>query len=213
MTLFIITCLVFAAANVLAESKGSRVLILATKVAASSAFLLLGVLIFAPDSAAGQTHYGFLVITALAFSWIGDLLLVSRSKSALISGIGSFLIAHLGYSAAFLFLPLNVWSFAAALLIWGVVGALLLRWLWGHLDKHYRIAVAIYSAAIVLMVSFAAATLSPMITVAACMFAVSDISVARDRFIDHSITNKAWGIPLYYFAQLLFAISIGLPNN
>jgi len=198
-------CLGFAAANVLADWKGSRALVLLTKIAASTSFLLLGTL-----GIQGST-YGKLVVAALAFSWIGDVLLVSRAKTALIAGIAAFLFAHVGYAAAFATIPLNMWGFAAGLMVWGFVAVILIRWLWNHLDEHYRIAVAIYSLAIVLMVSFAASTLSPLIATAACMFAVSDISVARDRFIDHSVSNKVWGIPLYYLAQVLFAISVSLP--
>ena len=191
-------CLGFAAANVLADLKGFRLFVLITKIAASTSFLLLGAL------GLGPANYGKLVVVALAFSWVGDVLLVSRTKTALIGGIGAFLIAHLAYTAAFSTMPLNAWSFVAVLLI---------LWLWPHLDEHYRVAVAVYTIAIVLMVSFAAATLSPLIAVAACMFAVSDISVARDRFIDHSVSNKIWGIPLYYLAQVLFAVSVWLPIN
>lgn len=198
-------CLAFAAANVLADSRGYKRLILITKIAASSAFLLLGTL------GLGTSNYGKFVVAALSFSWIGDLLLVSRTKTALISGIGAFLIAHLAYTVAFSTMPLNTWGFAAGFIAWSFVAVLLILWLWPHLDEHYRIAVVIYSIAIVLMVSFAAATLSPLIAVAACMFAVSDISVARDRFIDHSVSNKIWGIPLYYLAQVLFAISVWSP--
>lgn len=186
----------------LADWKGGRRIVLITKIAASTSFLLLGML------GLGASGYGKLVVAALAFSWVGDVLLVSRTKTALIAGIGAFLIAHLAYTAAFSTMSLNAWGFAAGLAAWSFVGVLLILWLWPHLDEHYRIAVAVYTIAIVLMVSFAAATLSPLITVAACMFAVSDISVARDRFIDHSVSNKLWGIPLYYLAQVLFAISV-----
>ena len=199
-----VLCLGFAAANVLADLKGFRLFVLITKIAASTSFLLLGAL------GLGPANYGKLVVVALAFSWVGDVLLVSRTKTALIGGIGAFLIAHLSYTAAFSTMPLNAWGFAAGFIGWSFVAVLLILWLWPHLDEHYRVAVAVYTIAIVLMVSFAAATLSPLIAVAACMFAVSDISVARDRFIDHSVSNKIWGIPLYYLAQVLFAISISL---
>ena len=182
---------------------GGRRLVLITKIAASTAFLLLGTL------GLGTSNYGKLVVAALASSWIGDVLLVSRTKTALIGGIGAFLIAHLAYTAALSTMPLNAWGLAAGLIAWSFVVVIMILWLWPRLDEHYRIAVVVYSIAIVLMVSFAAATLSPLI-VAACMFAVSDISVARDRFIDHSVSNKIWGIPLYYLAQVLFAISISL---
>lgn len=198
-------CLGFGVANVLADWKGYRRFVLITKIAASTSFLLLGAL------GPGPANYAKLVVVALAFSWIGDVLLVSRTKTALIGGIGAFLIAHLAYTAAFSTIPLNAWGFAAGFIGWSFVAVLLILWLWPHLDEHYRIAVAVYSVAIVLMVSFAAATLSSLIAFAACLFAVSDISVARDRFIDRSVSNKIWGIPLYYLAQVLFAISVWSP--
>lgn len=159
----------------------------------------------------GTSKYGKFVVAALAFSWIGDVLLISRTKTALIAGIGAFLAAHLAYTAAFVTMTLNAWGFAAGFITWSCVAVLLILWLWPNLDEHYRVAVAVYSIAIVLMVSFAAATLVPLIAVAACMFALSDISVARDRFIAHSVSNKVWGIPLYYLAQVFFAISVSLP--
>ena len=195
-----VLCLAFAVANVLAEWRGSRRLVLITKIAASTSFLIFGIL------GLGNSSYGKFVVAALAFSWIGDVLLVSRAKTALISGIGAFLIAHLAYTAAFFTTPLNAWGFVVGLGAWTLVATLLIVWLWPHLDEHFRVAVAVYSVVIVVMISFAAATLSPLITVAACMF-----SVARDRFIDHSVSNKIWGIPLYYLAQILFAFSVGLP--
>jgi uncharacterized membrane protein YhhN len=41
--------------------------------------------------------------------------------------------------------------------------------------------------------------------VGALAFTASDISVARDRFARHEFLNRAWGLPLYYAAQLLIA--------
>ena len=139
----------------LAEWKGSKALVLLTKIAASSAFLALGLI------HAGKTYYGMLVVAALAFSWIGDILLVWRSHSALMGGIAAFLIAHVAYAVAFATLPLDAAAFGIALVIWNVVVVLLLRWLWKYLDGHDRFAVLIYMAAITIMVSLAAATTTP----------------------------------------------------
>ena len=47
-----------------------------------------------------------------------------------------------------------------------------------------------------------------MIPVGAVMFTASDIAVVRDRFISKDFINRAWGLPLYYAAQLLIAWSI-----
>jgi len=42
----------------------------------------------------------------------------------------------------------------------------------------------------------------------ASAFFVSDLAVARERFIAHSVTNKRWGPPACYAGQLLLAWSI-----
>jgi len=43
------------------------------------------------------------------------------------------------------------------------------------------------------------------VAVGALAFTASDVSVARDRFVRHEFANRAWGLPLYYAAQLLIA--------
>jgi hypothetical protein len=44
---------------------------------------------------------------------------------------------------------------------------------------------------------------------AAVAFYLSDVSVARDRFVAPGFGNRIWGLPLYYGAQVLFALSTG----
>ncbi len=94
-----VLCLLFAFANVAAEWKGGKGYVLLTKVAASSSFLALGLWNFA------GSFYGSLVVVSLAFSWIGDVSLVWRSKRALFGGIAAFLLAHVAYAIAFAGLP------------------------------------------------------------------------------------------------------------
>jgi len=48
------------------------------------------------------------------------------------------------------------------------------------------------------------------VAVGALAFTASDVSVARDRFVRHEFLNRAWGLPLYYGAQLLLAATPGL---
>lgn len=179
-------------------------MVLATKIAASSSFVALGLLNI------GDSFYGILIVGALVFSWVGDVLLVWRSKAALLGGIAAFLTAHIAYAVAFSHLPLTPSAFVAALFIWNMVVVAVVRWLWTYLEGRDRYAVLIYMAAITVMVSLAAATMSPLIGLAAGLFAISDISVARDRFVERSVANKVWGIPLYYLAQVLLAISPAL---
>ena len=43
------------------------------------------------------------------------------------------------------------------------------------------------------------------VAVGALAFTASDVAVARDRFVKNGFQNRAWGLPLYYGAQLLIA--------
>ena len=45
-----------------------------------------------------------------------------------------------------------------------------------------------------------------VVAVRALAFTASDISVASDRFVRHRFINPAWGLPLYYTAQLLLCL-------
>ena len=49
-----------------------------------------------------------------------------------------------------------------------------------------------------------------LIPTAAVAFMASDVSVARERFIGASLAWRAWGLPLYYAAQLTFALTCAL---
>jgi uncharacterized membrane protein YhhN len=46
------------------------------------------------------------------------------------------------------------------------------------------------------------------ILIGALAFFLSDLSVARNRFVAPGFVNRLWGLPLYYAAQLLLASSI-----
>jgi uncharacterized membrane protein YhhN len=45
--------------------------------------------------------------------------------------------------------------------------------------------------------------------IGALLFYISDLAVARDRFITRSFVNRLWGLPAYYTGQVLLALSIG----
>jgi hypothetical protein len=52
------------------------------------------------------------------------------------------------------------------------------------------------------------ASIVPISGIGAILFVISDVSVARDRFVKQDIGQQSLGIPLYYIAQLLFAASV-----
>jgi uncharacterized membrane protein YhhN len=68
--------------------------------------------------------------------------------------------------------------------------------------------VVVISAMVALAVGAVGRGASPGFLVAAVAFLVSDIAVARDRFVSEDVLNRIWGLPLYYFAQVLFVLSI-----
>src|SRR4051812_48840914 len=66
-----------------------------SKPVASAAFV--GV---ALANGASATPFGRWIVAALVFSWLGDVLLIP--KSTFLAGLGSFLVGHLLFAAAFL---------------------------------------------------------------------------------------------------------------
>jgi uncharacterized membrane protein YhhN len=200
---FALICLGFAGAYVFAEWRGLRSARWTAKAAASTAFVFLAIV-----SGGADSTYGILILAALGLSWFGDLFLLSMRNSFLLAGIAAFLIAHVAYAAAFVARGIDSTVFVIALILWNTAALFVLYWLWKYLEGYFRIAVPVYLAAITLMTALAVATSSPLLITAGIAFAVSDISVARNRFVGRSINNKLWGVPLYYFGQVLFAISV-----
>ncbi|MCP4168885.1 MAG: lysoplasmalogenase [Chloroflexi bacterium] len=189
-----------------AELKSSRLGVWLTKPIASTIFVATALV-----AGALASSYGQLILLGLLFSWLGDVFLIPKRRLFFIAGLGSFLLAHLAYSGAFFLLPLELLPLTLAAITMAVVAITILRWLWPHLPPNLQPAVVSYVGAISLMVVLASGTVAstgPLLAVAAVMFAVSDIFVARHRFVSPSLVNKLWGLPLYYAAQLIFALSV-----
>lgn len=196
-----------SAAYVIARWKDAGTAAAIAKAIASSAFIALAIV-----NGSMETSYGRLILAALIFCWLGDMLLLSLKSSFLLAGIAAFFFAHVVFTIAFANSALDSTAGAVTLVLAAIAGIFVLRWLWKYLNGFYRVAVPLYLIAIALMVVLAiaasAGSFPPTVAIGAIAFAISDISVARDRFIEKSITNKAWGLPLYYFAQVLLAASV-----
>ncbi|MGB7209009.1 MAG: lysoplasmalogenase family protein [Pyrinomonadaceae bacterium] len=200
-------CLANAIVYVVAEWRNWRTIRWISKLTASTVFVILACANGAADSA-----YGRLILLALLFSWVGDALLLSLRSSFLLAGIAAFFFAHIAFAAAFASQNLDsVWLFTSLVILTAAALAFI-RWLWKYLTSFYKIAVPIYLAAITVMTSLAiavsVASFAPLLGVGAIAFAVSDVSVALNRFVERKIVNKIWGLPLYYLAQLMFAMSV-----
>jgi uncharacterized membrane protein YhhN len=79
-----------------------------------------------------------------------------------------------------------------------------------HVSGSLRAPVVAYLIVISAMVAMAAGTTAAEpglgILAGAAAFAVSDLAVARERFVAPGVGNRLWGLPLYYLAQALFAL-------
>jgi len=201
-------CVTALVAVLIAEHRGTTAGVRAAKPLASTGFLIAAVGSGALDSA-----YGRAIFAALILSWLGDVFLMFRDSQGLFkAGIFAFLLGHLGFVAAFAIGGIDpLWSLGALLPV-GLVAFLVLRWLRPHVGEEMKGAVHAYIAVISCMVAAAVGTPAagqPVLRlVGACGFFCSDLAVARERFVVSSFTNRLWGLPLYYAAQLTFALTV-----
>lgn len=209
-TIFVILCALSVAGLLYAE-RGERTLLKRIfKPAASLSFILVGVSSGGLETAFGQAIFAGLVLCAL-----GDVLLLSKSERSFLAGVGAFGAGHAAYFAAFLIggavlSPAAIAAFALT--------AALSAGLFFTLRKNLgamRIPVVAYALAITVMVAGSVAHWSAVrsadsanLVIAAVGFALSDVSVARDRFGKEEFVNRLWGLPLYFAAQCLFAVSV-----
>lgn len=159
------------------------------------------------------TEYGRVVLAAMAFCWVGDLLLVSKNNRLLfLAGLVSFLLGHLVYIGAFTVRGISLPALALAAVVMAVFAWRVLAWLNPVLDSNMRRPVFLYIVAISAMMAMAIATFSAhgglVILLGGLLFVISDLFVARNRFVAPGFINRAWGLPIYFSAQLLFAASV-----
>ena len=161
-------------------------------------------------------YYG-LILLGLVFCLGGDVFLALPQKKMFLLGLVSFLVGHLFYVAAFLNVAgLNGFAVLGALLTIGTsVGVYL--WLNPHLGT-MKIPVIFYIVVISGMLCGAWAILGEtdlarqgrlLVFVGALSFYVSDLFVARDRFLKDAFLNRLLGLPLYYAGQFMLAFSVG----
>lgn len=206
----VVVCAVAVAALLVAEYRDWRGGLWLTKPLASAAFVWLGLAAGALDSG-----YGRLVLLALVLCLLGDILLIPRDRPKVFrAGVFAFLLRHVAYSAAFLSRPLAPGGLVVGAIVLGVVIVAVLRRLGTSLPADMAGAVRAYMLVIGIMSALACGVTAAggpwAVAAGALAFTASDISVARDRFVRHQFVNRAWGLPLYYAAQLLLATTPAL---
>jgi len=194
------------------EKKGVQKVRLAVKSLLSSLFIFAAVVQFHPV----PLYYRFLLI-GMIFCLGGDVFLALPGKKMFLFGLASFLLGHVFYAAAFFDTAgFNQWA-GIGLVISVLAGAGVFLWLRPHLGS-MKIPVIFYILVITVMVVGAwsiigAGQLTPEGRMAAfggaMGFYVSDIFVARQRFLKTDFINRLIGLPLYYGGQFMLAFSIG----
>lgn len=196
------------AALLWSDWKGHR-LRLAAKPAASACFIAAALVAGATDTA-----YGGWVLAGLVLSAVGDVALLGRSSKLFLLGLGSFLLGHVAYVVAFATRGVDGGATVLAVLALSGPAIVVIRWLWPHVPSEMQVPVAAYATVISLMVAMAVGTIAfekdGWILVAAIMFYLSDLAVARDRFVAPGPINGLWGLPLYYAAQFAFAATTAI---
>ena len=214
-----VICALACAVLVVAEWRGLAGLRIASKLVASAAFVTIGFQAAHIGHDPARVGYGQWLLIGLVLGALGDAALLGRSSRAFLAGLGAFLLGHLAYVAATLGLvPIGAWptTTGSGALIPVVAGGSALAVLWPRLGS-MRVPVIAYVVAIVAMVvgSIAVArahalpeTQRMRLVIGASLFFVSDLAVARDRFVARTFANKLWGLPAYYAGQLFIAWSL-----
>lgn len=147
----------------------------------------------------------------------GDVCLALPQNRMFLAGLIAFLLAHVCYIFGFF------WVAGAGLYTWiGAIPTLAVSvgiyvWLRPHLGS-MKVPVLLYVVVISVMVLGAWSVLGEgnltlrgriMVFMGAVSFYLSDMFVARDRFLKKEFLNRLAGLPLYYAGQFILAFSAG----
>lgn len=147
------------------------------------------------------------IFIALILAFIGDLLLLPQQQKHFFKlGILAFAAAHLAYIIAFSRLLLDIEQLLISSLISLFLGVAVYYWLRSYLTTYFKWLVPVYLLLIGVMMTLGMAAGMNMgsywLFCGSLGFAISDIFVARNRFINNQIINRLLGLPLYYGAQI-----------
>ena len=161
-----------------------------------------------------ESGYGRLILFSLALCAVGDILLLNRKlKISFFCGMLVFAIAHLLFSLSFI--KSSTFDFASLvtfLPLIMILGCINFMYLLPRVPHKFKLFILLYGLAIFMMITSAYTFMyeQKLILIAAIFFVLSDIFVAKDRFIKRSTKNALLITPLYFAAQGLFAFSVSV---
>ncbi|MDB4265029.1 lysoplasmalogenase [bacterium] len=162
--------------------------------------------------------YFYLLLLGLIFCLGGDVFLALPQDRMFLMGLVSFLLGHVLYVVCFFYVAdTSYWTWIGGL-VGLLVSGLVFGWLRPHLGSMLLPVIA-YIIVITVMVIGAWTVLGDpklsyagrlLVFIGAVSFYLSDLFVARDRFLKSEFSNRLIGLPLYYCGQFLLAFSVGL---
>jgi len=162
------------------------------------------------------SEYFYILLIGLIFCLGGDVFLALPQQRMFLYGLVSFLLGHVCYVICFFYVAdLNPWTWGGGAIGLAISG-LVFFWLRPHLGS-MRVPVIAYIIVITAMVIGAFTILGDttlhstgrfMVLFGAVSFYISDLFVARDRFLKTEFSNRLLGLPLYYTGQFLLAFSV-----
>ena len=211
--LIIILAAFLLAGHLYFEKKGQQKGRLSTKTVLSLLFVF---------AAAVQSHpipvYYYMMLTGLIFCLGGDVFLALPQERMFLCGLVSFLVGHVFYVFGFWGLTqINQWTWIGGFITL-VISTGVFFWLRTYLGT-MLIPVIVYIVVITTMLVGAWTVLGDgrinfagrlLVFVGAASFYLSDLFVARDRFLKPGFGNRLIGLPMYYLGQFLLAFSVGL---
>lgn len=183
----------------------------AIKMIASTGFLAIALAAGTP-----RTGPGRVLLAGLFACWWGDYFLTRSGDGAFLIGLVAFLLGHVGFAIYFIRLGVRPGWCLAALALLTPPGAAIHQKLAPHLGTMHG-PVIVYMIVISLMLALAIGArgrgASRLIPLGAALFYLSDLLVARERFLTSSPWNPTIGLALYYAAQITLAASPARPSH
>jgi uncharacterized membrane protein YhhN len=161
-------------------------------------------------------YYNFL-LAGLIFCLLGDIFLALPQKGMFLAGLVVFLAGHLLYAVGFFRVTEIEKLTGTGTLVIAAVGGLVYFRLRTYLGQ-MKIPVIFYMIVISVMLTGAWSVFGDynlagpgriMVFAGAFLFYLSDLFVARNRFVKKDFFNRLTGLPLYYAGQFLLAFSVG----
>ncbi|MGB5746040.1 MAG: lysoplasmalogenase [Desulfobacterales bacterium] len=162
------------------------------------------------------SEYFYILLIGLIFCLGGDVFLALPQQRMFLFGLVSFLLGHVCYVICFFYVAdSNPWTWGGGAIGLAISG-LVFFWLRPHLGP-MLVPVIAYIFVITAMVIGAFTVLGDtrlpstgrfLVIFGAVSFYISDLFVARDRFLKKEFFNRLLGLPLYYTGQFLLAFSV-----